>query len=112
MDGASAEVAPTGRGVSGAGQAKRDALQQQRDELDDVLEALGGEASVRAVGARLRQTDLFDRLGREGLSRQRPLDAFVAPFPAVFQLYGSGAARGLRLLAVFLLRSVKDQVEA
>ena len=82
-----------------AGQAKRDALQQQRDELENVLEASGGQASVRAVGTRLRETDFFDRLGREGLSRQRSLDAFVALLPEVFQLYGSGAARGLRLLA-------------
>ena len=78
-----------------AGQAKRDALQQQRDEVENVLEALGGGASVRAVG----ETDFFDRLAREGLSRQRPLDAFAALFPEVFQFYGSGAARELRLLA-------------
>ena len=53
VDGASTELAPTGRGVSVAGQAKRDALGAARNELENLLEGLGGQASVSFVARRL-----------------------------------------------------------
>ena len=86
-----------GRGLSVASQAKRDALGGARAELENYLEAVGGLATFRAVGVEMRKTAFFEDLAREGLSRASPLDASVALFPDVFEIYGSGATRGIRL---------------
>jgi hypothetical protein len=97
VDEASTELNRVGRGLSVAGQAKRDALGAARYELEKFLEAAGGQATVRFVSSELREKApaFFEQLAREGLSRQKPLDAFVALFPDVFELYGSGRARGM-----------------
>ena len=55
---------------------------------------------MRVVSARLREsTDFVEQLAREGVSRQEPIGAFVALFPDVFELHGSGRDRGIRLKA-------------
>ena len=97
MEGASTELKLVGRGLSVAAQAKRDALGGARAELENYLESVDGQATVRAVGNEMRKTAFFEDLAREGLSRRNPLDAFVALFPDVFEIYGSGATRGIRL---------------
>ena len=87
-----------GRGLSVAGQAKREALAPARDELENYLEGAGGQARLRAVGADLREgTPFFEQLAAQGLSRRAPLDAFVALFPDVFEIVGWGSSRSLRL---------------
>jgi hypothetical protein len=95
----STELQLAGRGLSVAGQVKRDALNSQRSELDNYLEAAGGQAVVRKLIADLRQEvpDFFDKLAREGLSRLKPIDAFVALFPDVFEFYSPGRGRGVKL---------------
>ena len=81
-----------------AGQAKRDALGGARAELENLLEGLGGQATVGSVSRRLREgKGFFEPLAREGVTRKAPIDAFVALFPDVFELYGSGRGRGVRL---------------
>ena len=92
VEGASTELRLVGRGLSVAGQAKRDALGEARAELENYLDAAGGEKTVRATMADLRAqaAAFFEQLAREGLSRLRPLDAFVSLFSDVFELYGSG----------------------
>ena len=82
-----------------ASQAKRGALGAARYELENFLEAVGGQSAVRFVSAELRAKApaFFEQLGREGLSRQKPIDAFVALFPDGFELYGPGRGRGVRL---------------
>jgi hypothetical protein len=86
-----------GRGLSLASQKKREALVQARDELVMLLERLGGRETVRKLSNNLRETDFFDRLASEGVSRKNPMDAFFALFPDVFELYGSGQQRGVQL---------------
>ena len=97
VDAASTRLELTGRGTSIASQAKRDALQPQSEELVNILEELGGEATVRAISTRLRGSEFFEQLATEGLSRKVPLDAFVALYPEVFEITGSGQTRALRL---------------
>ena len=70
---------------------------QARDELVIFLERAGGRETVRKLSTSLRETDFFDRLASEGVSRKNPMDAFVALFPDVFELYGSGQSRGVQL---------------
>jgi hypothetical protein len=94
---ASTELQLVGRGLSLASQKKRDALVQARDEVVMLLERLGGRATVRKVSTSLRETDFFDQLASEGVSRKNPMDAFFALFPDVFELYGSGQQRGVEL---------------
>ena len=56
---------------------------------------------MRVVTADLREkTPFFELLADEGLSRKSPLDAFVALYPDVFEIVGSGKSRGLRLRSV------------
>ena len=95
MEGASTELRLVGRGLNVASHAKRDALGDARAELESYLEAAGGEKTVRAVMADLRTQApaFFEQLAREGLSRQCPLDAFVALFPDVFEVYGTGNSK-------------------
>jgi len=94
---ASTELQLVGRGLSLASQKKRDALVQARDEVVMLLERLGGRATIRKVSTSLRETDFFDLLASEGVSRKNPMDAFFALFPDVFELYGSGQQRGVEL---------------
>ena len=69
-----------------------------RDELANYLEEAGGQAMLRVVAAGLREkTPFFELLAAQGLSRRSPLDAFVALFPDVFEIAGSGSSRSLRL---------------
>ena len=101
MDEASTKLKLVGRGLSVAGQAKRDALGAARLELESFLEAAGGEATVRVVMSELRAQApaVFEQLAREGLSRQKPIDAFVALFPDAFEILGSCRERSVRLKA-------------
>ena len=87
-----------GRGLSVAGQTKRDALGGARAELENLLEGLGGQATVGSVSRRLREsTGFFEQLAREGVPRKAPVDAFVALWPDVVELYGSGRDRGIKI---------------
>ena len=43
------------------------------------------------------KTPFFELLADEGVSRRAPLDAFVALYPDVFEIVGSGGSRSLRL---------------
>ena len=90
-----------GKGLSVAGQAKRDALGAARLELESFLEAAGGQATVRLALSELREEApaVFEQLAREGLARLKPIDAFVVLIPDVFEVYGSGRGRGVRLKA-------------
>ena len=96
VNAASTRLGLTGRGISAASQATRDALQRQREELVNVLEALGGEATLRAIAAELRGP-VFEELVAQGLPRAQSLAAFVALYPEVFEIAGSGRTRSLRL---------------
>jgi hypothetical protein len=49
------------------------------------------------VSTSLRETNFFDQLASEGVSRKNPMDAFFALFPDVFELYGSGQQRSVQL---------------
>ena len=99
VDGASTDLKLAGRGLSVASQAKRDALGPAQYELENFLEAAGGQATARFTISKLRAKApaFFEQLAREGLSRQKPIDAFVALFPDVFKFYGSGRERSVRL---------------
>ena len=70
--------------------------------MKNLLEGLGGRASVSFVARRLREEapEFFEQLAREGVPRQEPMDAFVALFPDAFELYGSGHDRGVRRLSL------------
>ena len=74
-------------------------MESQRSELENYLEAAGGQAVVRKIIADLRREvpSCFDKLAREGLSRLKPIDTFVALFPDVFEFYSSGRGRGVKL---------------
>ena len=96
IEGASTELKLVGRGISLASQAKRTALEPEREALENVLEELGGQGTIRVVNARLPAT-FMPRLLAEGVSRNRPFDAFVALFPELFEFYGRGPTRGLKL---------------
>ena len=82
-----------------ASQGKRDALEIARHELERFLGAIGGQATVRVISAELRAQApaFFEQLARKGLSRQKPFDAFVALSPDVFEIFGSGRGRSIRL---------------
>ena len=98
VEGASTELKLVGRGLSLASQKKREALVLARDELVTYLELAGGQETVRKLTASLREKSaFFELLADEGLSRRAPLDAFVALYPDVFELTGSGATRSIRL---------------
>jgi hypothetical protein len=97
IEAASTELQLTGRGLSLASQKKREALTQARDELVIFLERAGGRETVRKLSTSLRETDFFEQLASEGVSRKNPMDAFVALYPDVFELYGSGQSRGVQL---------------
>ena len=93
------ELQLVGRGLSVASQAKRDALKSERNDMENYLEAAGGQAVVRTLisDLRLEVPGFFEKLAREGLTRQKPIDAFVALLPDVFEVYSSGRGRGVRL---------------
>ena len=97
----STDLKLVGRGLSVAAQAKRDALGAARYELENFLEAVGGQAAARFASAELRAKvpAFFEQLAREGLSRLKPIDAFEALLPDVYEFYGSGRGRGVRLKA-------------
>ena len=78
VEDSSTDLKLVGRGLSVASQAKRDALGDARGELENYLESVGGQASLRVVGVEMRKTEFFEELAREGLSRRTPMDAFVA----------------------------------
>ena len=62
------------------------------------LERVGGQETVRKLTASLRERSaFFELLADGGLSRRAPLDAFVALYPDVFELTGSGGTRSVRL---------------
>ena len=94
----STEPKLVGRGLSVARQAKGNVLGGARAELENVLEGLGGQATAGSVSRRPREsTDFFEQLAREGVSRQKPIDASVALWPDVFEPYGSSRDRGIKL---------------
>jgi hypothetical protein len=98
VEAASTELQLVGRGLSQASQKKREALVLARDELVTYLERAGGRETVRKLTASLREKSaFFELLADEGLSRRNPMDAFVALYPDVFELYGSGQSRGVQL---------------
>ena len=99
MPEASTELKLLGGGLSVASQGKRDALDLARHELESFVTAAGGQATIRVISAKLRAhvPAFFEQLAREGLSSQKPFDSFVAPFPDVFEIYGSGKGRGISL---------------
>jgi hypothetical protein len=98
VEAASTELQLVGRGLSIASQKKREALVLARDELVTYLERAGGRETVRKLSASLREKSaFFELLADEGLSRKNPMDAFVALYPDVFELYGSGQSRGVQL---------------
>ena len=71
---------------------------EARDELVRFIEQAGGRETVRKLSTSLReQTSFFKLLADEGISRKSPIDAFVALYPDVFELYGSGQMRGVQL---------------
>ena len=84
------------RGLSLASQKKREALVLARDELVTYLERAGGRETVRKLSTSMRErSPFFELLADE--ARRSPMDAFVALYPDVFELYGSGQTRGVQL---------------
>jgi len=97
-------VAPTstkplliGRGLDLNRTRRKSALEAQRIELENLLEAAGGEESIRTLSRQLRQRDFFDTLRREGIGGTRVFESFVGLFPTTFSFTGRGATRAIRL---------------
>ena len=86
-----------GRGLDLNRFRRKNALEAQRIELENVLESAGGEETVRNLTRLLRPTDVFDVLRREGIGERRAFESFVGLFPTTFGFTGGGAARSIRL---------------
>ena len=97
-------VAPTstkplllGRGLDLNRTRRKNALEAQRIELEDLLDAAGGEENIRTLSRQLRRTDFFETLRLEGIGGTRVFESFVGLFPTVFEFTGRGVPRGIRL---------------
>ena len=77
-----------GRGLGLNRQRRKDALEAQRIELDNALESAGDEDTVRNLTRRLRQSDFFEVLRREGLGDRRVFESFIGLFPAIYTFVG------------------------
>jgi hypothetical protein len=86
-----------GRGLDLNRTRRKHALEAQRIELENLLEAVGGEVTIRIISRQLRQTDFFDVLRREGIGGTRVFESFVGLFPTVFSFTGRSTTRAIRL---------------